>query len=201
MLGGGADFCPGVARRVDRIDVIDQREVLGHKEVLGGAVGVERACGLRDSRCGRGDDDLAAALREAHDFRKATDGGYKRRERGGDAGVGVRREARLAGEAVVSEVDVEGVGDRGSGAGNFNDDAAGRDRGDREALYREPGGYGGNVGLRWAEELADLLGREPLMVERRAGVLLVGEELGEGSLDSGVSLEEDEEMQGRGEVD
>ena len=77
---------------------------------------------------------------------------------------------------------LEGAADVGGGAAEADEDAAGRDPFDVQALGLEPGGDGGDVGVGEAEALANFGGGEPVVVVGRGGVLLVGEELLEGLL-------------------
>ncbi len=80
----------------------------------------------------------------------------------------------------------------------MDEDAAGSGVDDGQAAGAEPGGERVEVGLSGTVEFANLLRGEPVMIVGRSGVLLVGEELGEGSLALGGAGEDEGEVEWQG---
>ena len=92
---------------------------------------------------------------------------------------------------VVVERGAEGGGDLGGGSGEGDAVAAAGDGVDGEALLLEPGFGGGDVGVGDAEAGGELVGGEPLVIERRGGILLGGEEGVEVGLLGGGAAEDE----------
>jgi hypothetical protein len=211
-LGLGADGGAFVAAVVDGVDIEDEGEVAGG-DVVGAVVeGEERMDAGGGGGAGGREGSLdGVGLIERLDFElaEALDGADEGGERGGDGGLGDGGEARGGGETFAGgsggvedgEGGVEGVAEDGGRAGGVEDDSAGGDGVDLEALAGEPAGEGGEVVGGGAVERADLLRCQPLVIERGAGGLLVGEELGESGFDGGVAVEDERDVEGGAEVD
>ena len=82
-------------------------------------------------------------------------------------------------------------GDQAGGSGEDNAVAAAGDGVDGEALELEPGLDRGDVGVGDAEAGGELVGREPLVIQGRGGVLLGGDESGESGLLGGGAIEDE----------
>ena len=99
----------------------------------------------------------------------------------GEVGLAVQREAVNAGR--------KGGLDLGHGAAEGDKRTAIGDPGDGEPLAGEPGRHLGQVCAAEAELGSVLLRRQPLVVARRCGVLLVGEQLVDRGLLRGAGRE------------
>ena len=79
----------------------------------------------------------------------------------GNHGVGVDGDALCAADVVVMHLGLEGAADVSSCAAESDEDVAGRDPVDMQALGLEPAGDGGDVLIGEAKAVANLIGREP----------------------------------------
>ena len=97
-------------------------------------------------------------------------------------GFGGDGHALCAVDAVVVHLRLERAAHVSRRAAESYEEAAGSDPIDPQPPRLDPGGDGFGVGVRDPEALADLRGREPVMVMGRSRILLIGEELLEGRL-------------------
>ena len=128
----------------------------------------------------------------------ADDGG----EDGGDAGVGGVGDVGFAVNVIVMNLGVEGSGDLGGGAAEFEHEAVVGDGPEGESLGLEPGLDGLDVRVGDAELASELVGREPVVVLGRRLVLNVDEELVEGLLLLVAGLKKkDDALEGQAGID
>ena len=182
---GGADDGDRLARPrnadlIEGIDVVDGGKVAGRK-VMGAVAGV----GVERARLG-----FARAARQVVEAAEHGDhgrDGFRRPWLGGGAEVhpaihqvavdgGAKRVAHLLGGAAEA--------DRSAGAGHVVDGESG---------CGEPAYDLVHVGLANAETVAELLRREPVVVLRRGGVLLIGEKPFDPGLLGGRAFEQKEQ--------
>ena len=125
-----------------------------------------------------------------------------RREGSGNLRVGHVADVSNAFDNEVVNLGVKGGLDLGGRAAETDRHAIFCDFVYGESVSGEPICDGGDVGLRGAEVGANLVGREPLVVVGRVGVVLAGHETLKGRLLSGVAAEnEDQVGHGKGGTD
>jgi hypothetical protein len=107
---------------------------------------------------------------------KVSDCHHDRPQRGRERERRRWSEVLFAGDGVEVHLGLEGLLYLAHAAGKANLVAAARHGIDREPLLLEPGLHLVQVGLSHAETGGELIGVEPLVIERRSGILLHGDE-------------------------
>ena len=168
---GLANDCQRLSRAVDarsvkRADVVDGFDVTGCEEGHVAAGDGESVVGLP-----------ALEIRFPRKIAQPANSGHHAGERGGNRGRSGVGKARVSVGVEVVYLGLEGL--LGLRGGSAEDDpiAAAGDILNPEALRLEPGGELLNVVGAEAEAVGILLGCEPLVIERRVGILLLRQKL------------------------
>ena len=120
---------------------------------------------------------------------------------GRDRGLRHRREPRLSSNAKAPKAGMKRIAHHRRRARGLNNHPARRNRIDLEPLACEPRANGSQIILRRSKKLSNLLRRQPLVMQRRAEILLVSQELFERGLGCGIATQNDGNVNRRAQID